>query len=321
MKFVFFSIIIFTFCHYTYGQSNLIIKQTIEDSQMKEILSASGIEIIDNKTYIVSDNQNVLFVKSNQKIRTIFLRDDDNNKAVAKAIKKDFESICHYKTDQHNYLLIISSGSLINTRDSVFIFDIDKEKLISAKNVRSLYNQIQKRMRLPKGQLINIEASTVTDKEILIFHRGNESKQNYLIRFKKQDFINYLINKHPVPEFTLTAFNLPIKKELEEMVSPGISGAYTIDNHKILITYSMERTSSNYNDGEILGSYIGMLNLSNNNVISTFFSSKSNNLEIRKIKVEGVAINKLEKNIYQISVVSDNDNGISDFIKLKIGFN
>ena len=300
------------------GQSKIQISKTLEDSQMKEILSASGIEMVNDKTYIVSDNQNVLFVKTNSGIKSIALRKTDHTNFVAKTNKKDFESICHYQTESQNYLLIISSGSLLNTRDSIFIFDITKEQLAYVKNVRELYNNVQKRMGLETGQLINIEASTTTKNKILLFHRGNESKQNYMLSFDKKEFVNYLTSNTNTPDFLLTAINLPIKKELAKIVNPGVSGAYTINDNEIMITYSMERTNSNYNDGEILGSYLGVLNLENNKVVSVPFNSKENKSELRKIKIEGVAIHKQEKNTYQISVVSDNDNGVSDFINLNI---
>lgn len=216
--------------------------------------------------------------------------------------------------------MIISSGSFLDSRDTIFLFDVKREKLAYKKNVRELYKLIQTKMGILQGGLINIEATAATDSDIFMFHRGTESKQNYMIRFKKNEFIDYLINDGSIPNFYIAKVEPPISEQFRTLVTPGISGANSINNNQLLVSYSMEMTESNYSDGEILGSYFGILNLNDLSINSTYFKDQKNHSEHRKIKVEGIVYHKKEANNISLSVVSDNDNDASQFIQLKASF-
>ena len=303
-----------------FAQKNISITETVEDYQIEGILSASGIEVINHITYIVSDNQNVLFVKDKKSIKAIPLNGNETSDKINKTIKKDFESLCHIQYKKYNYLMIVSSGSVKDNRDTIFVLDTKTQKLTYKKNVRELYNLIQTKMGIKEGQLINIEASTSTSQYIFMFHRGNESGQNYMIQFPKDELIEYLIGENKTPQFSISTIDPPIRENLKNKVLPGISGAYTISDNELLITYSMEMTNSNYHDGEIIGSYFGILNLLNSKITSAFFPDKQDQNKLRVIKIEGIVLNRKTKSHYQISVVSDNDNGFSQFIKMDTVF-
>lgn len=73
-----------------FTQNEVQVKQVYHDYQMNKILSASGIEIIDGKTYIVSDNQNVLFIKSGTSIKYLAINKSDNDEKIHKGVKKRF---------------------------------------------------------------------------------------------------------------------------------------------------------------------------------------------------------------------------------------
>ncbi len=92
----------------------------------------------------------------------------------------------------------------------------------------------------------------------------------------------------------------------------GFSGACVLqDNSGLLFTASLEATSNAYNDGEILGSYIGTIKFND------FDKGISNtkpvivNGEILKTKLEGVSIKSFKNNELKIITVSDNDDGTS----------
>lgn len=289
---------------------------------MDVILSSSGIEIVNGVTYIVSDNQNTIFKKDGNVITPIKINTTDNTDEVAKIDKKDFESLCYVNYKNSEYLLVVSSGSVKHTRDTLFIFDIEKQKVIHKKNIRDLYNNIQKEMGLNKNQLVNIEASTLNENNIIFFHRGNESGKNASISIPKNELLEYVLNNNKIPEFEVRKIELPIDKRFQGQALPGISGAYTLSKTKILITYSLEATQSNYHDGRILGSYIGILDLENGQVISTPIYENGNPTADRIIKAEGIILeSELNDNFLQISVVSDNDNGDAEYLSLKIRLN
>ena len=318
MRSIFLITLFFTYT-LSFSQSKVSFEGYTIDFQLSDILSASGIEQINDKTYIISDNQNVLFIKKDKEIQAIPLNPSDNIKKVQKKDKKDFESLCYIPYKNKDLLMIVSSGSHLISRDTIYLFNTKKQKIFYKKNVRELYNNIQKKMGLAKGQLINIEASTLVGENILLFHRGNESGQNYLIEISKMDFMNYITNDKNPPDFKLKKINLPVSDKFIEKALPGISGAYTLKNNTILISYSLEATKSNYTDGEILASYIGILNTENMLVSSIIIPDKENPNKARIIKAEGViSKTELKNNSIIISTVSDNDNDKAEYLEIEI---
>ena len=106
-------------------------------------------------------------------------------------------------------------------------------------------------------------------------------------------------------------FDLPVY----ENVPSGFSGAcYYHDG--IIFTASMEDTSSEISDGEILGSYVGYIPLSDitqGKYISTLLTR--NNKALSK-KLEGVYAYEFRGKKQLITVI-DNDDGTSDIITME----
>ena len=93
----------------------------------------------------------------------------------------------------------------------------------------------------------------------------------------------------------------------------GFSGACISPDKKFLIfTSSVESTLDVYHDGEVLGSFIGMIPLQGVNALNQIKSwpVKENQLFI-KTKLESVCVKNQEHQLYDLLCVSDNDDGKS----------
>ena len=96
----------------------------------------------------------------------------------------------------------------------------------------------------------------------------------------------------------------------------GFSGATTLKNQpKIIFTSSVEDTSNAYDDGEILGSFIGIIDISNNAISNTFEYCEIPNIDIN-FKVESVTVSEEISLTMQtkLVLVTDNDLGNSTVI-------
>ena len=84
---------------------------------------------------------------------------------------------------------------------------------------------------------------------------------------------------------------------------------------KIIFTASVENTDNAYDDGEILGSFIGIIDLSNNE-ISSLFDFCMVPQDKSKLKIESVAIDD-ENSIGNTTLIliADDDQGSSTLIK------
>ncbi len=102
----------------------------------------------------------------------------------------------------------------------------------------------------------------------------------------------------------------------------GFSGVCILpDNRGLLFTASLEATNDAYSDGEILGSYIGLVKFENleNGIIHTELIKQNNKTLITKI--EGISVKSMDKNKANIIAVSDNDDGTSWIFEITLDIN
>ena len=89
-------------------------------------------------------------------------------------------------------------------------------------------------------------------------------------------------------------------------------------NNGLLFTASLEATSDATSDGEILGSYIGIIEFSNFNHRITDTQILKVENKILKTKIEGIAVKSMQNNKVKVICVSDNDNGTSWIYELRV---
>ena len=281
---------------------------------LPELSSASGIAINNNSIYIVGDDSPWLF-KLNDSFNIVehyrlSAIDSIVGGRVPGSVKADFE--CMEKLND-SMLLVISSGSYIHKRDTAYLFDIRNNEITHKKNIRDLFEKIKQSAMLPDENEINVEGLAIGPDKVYLLHRGNVS-ENFIIEIDKTSWHDYFTSAGPLPSISIYKFNLPHY----DNVPSGFSGA-CYHNDGIIFTASMEDTSSEISDGEILGSIVGYIPLSEIRTgknITTLLKSKN---KILSKKLEGVSVHNINNKSQLITVV-DNDDGTSDLIIMEISF-
>lgn len=286
---------------------------------LHKLSSASGISNHNETLFIVGDDIPWLYeLDENLKIidsTKISGVDSSYEGRTPKFLKSDFESTEIILDDYVYKIIIISSGSVMHTRDTAYMVDIEKKEKILAKNLRPLYEEIKLQSKLHENNEINIEGTAFSDDHAFLIHRGNVS-ENLIIETNRNAFLDYIKNNAPIPDFKIYRFNLPVYKG----VSAGFSGVSMLpDKSGLLFTASMEDTGDEVNDGAVLGSYIGIIPFSGiqNGEYSAELLMLNNSILAKKLEGITVLPNSGEKEL-NVVTVCDNDDGTSDILTFSI---
>ena len=259
--------------------------------------SASGLVYQENKLYIISDSSSFLYeyTISEEKLNKIALIENAQEN-IPKKQKPDFESISQ-KGDE---LIILGSGSTEN-RNQIFTYDTNSKK-VKEKNFATFYEKIKSELNIKEDEL-NIEGLIVTEKTIYFLQRGNGSTS--------KNGIIYADDEPENPKFKFIPFDLPKIKNVETTFTDGI----LVDN-KIYFLATAEATLSTYDDGEVLGSIIGSIDIK---TMTIDFTEKITDTQ----KLEGITFYKKTNTQIEFLLCEDNDTAIleSHIYKLVLNLN
>ena len=294
------------------------------------IPSASGLEIIQDKIYVVGDDSPFLYVLdavSLQLVDKIKLFDTNffTSGRIPKALKPDLECLTTITLAGQECLLAFGSGSA-PTRNKCYTINLPagatKAPKVKEYSLQHLYTQLQQDKNLMADDLLNIEAAATTpDNQLILLQRAALTGPNALIRFNTAEFTQYLTgNQKQVPAFNTLAFDLPNIHNIDAR----FSGAY-VYNNRLFFTASVENTTDAILDGEVLGSFVGWLQISDIKPNATTAIPLHTALitdetgATYKGKIESLAIQRQEAtNVYRGLAVTDNDNGESELLELLI---
>ena len=167
----------------------------IENSvTLHDIPSASGIEFLDGKYWLIGDNSPWLFGVNDAfevaEKHSIFSMDFIENGTIRKSKKHDFEAMTALNWEGDSALFIFGSGSKTNRFQGVLVKmnnavhpSIATQKF----DLTDFYSKILEKAKLKDGEL-NIEAAAVLGDHLFLFNRG----KNKLISLKVKHFIDYL---------------------------------------------------------------------------------------------------------------------------------
>lgn len=275
---------------------------------LEGVHSASGIEIYKNKYLIIGDNSKWLYeLNKNLKLKNqfgILNTPDKTNDTIPKKMKPDFEASCI--VGQHLY--IFGSGSLSPTRDTLVKTELENLNEFRTFSLTSFYSVLQKELNAE----LNIEAALYYKEQIILLNRAN----NAMIIIHLVDFENFILEKTDKIEMQIIPFDLPVYKN----VPANFSGACLIPNtNKILFTASLEATENWIDDGDVLGSYVGVIEFDAKDVpvLKSVMPIIENN-EYCKVKAESIVVSKITKSIIKAVLVTDSDGGNSELIELDI---
>jgi hypothetical protein len=279
---------------------------TVLKSQLiNNVPSGSGMGASKKSCYVISDDSPYLFKldSSNQIITKteIFATTHLHENRILKKYKPDFEAL---EVINENELIIFGSGSSSPQRDLFLHISLKDSVTVKTYQITSFYNNLRK-SKLLKNAPLNIEGVAFYNDTIYLFNRG----KNVIFSFIYKDLLAYFNGEAAYPEPKTTLFSLPKINGIES----GFSGATILKNKPLIIfTSSVENTgNSAYNDGEILSSFIGTIEMSENKVSNHYKSAPIPNVE-KALKVEAVTIvNDDTPEKIEISLVTDDDMGSS----------
>lgn len=267
--------------------------------QIIGIGSASGLVYKDNSLFIISDNSSVLYEyniqsKNLETHKLLETAEGTPTENIPKAQKPDFESIANFGEDCY----IFGSGSTEN-RNKMVHFDINQKQKIAETDVTDLYLVMQN-FGNTKPEDFNIEGVVYNGENWFLFNRGNgASGKNGIFTIggnNLTDDFSVLYNSYKLPK---------IKGK-----QSSFTDAVRVEG-KIYFLATVEDTKSTYDDGAVLGTFIGRLDIEKMKIDFTQKISDSH-------KFEGLTIFKEnEKSIeFLLCEDKDNDDLKSDIFKL-----
>ncbi|MES2702656.1 MAG: hypothetical protein V4649_08460 [Bacteroidota bacterium] len=291
---------------------SVTIRQTVV---LDSLPSGSGLIWEGGNAYVVGDDATSLLKISDdlQQIHRIHITGQpDTVFKISKAIKPDYESAVSGEIDGQSSLFAFGSGSL-PAREQLLQVSLANGQNQHVASLSTLYAAIRTELHLPDSTM-NIEGAARCKGWLYLFLR----KENIAVRMLWTDFVQYL-DSGAIPQFKHQVIRLPTYNG----ISAGFSGAAEVaqDGNQLLFCASLENTANAIDDGEITGSYIGVLRMQDNGELileaTTLLKDTAGN--IVKEKIESIAITgKKENGDITAMLVADNDGATTTLFKIHI---
>lgn len=279
--------------------------------ELTNIPSASGIVILNEDLFVICDNAPWLF-RLNHKFdieakHPLFADFTDN--IIPKSRKADLEAMTVIHHDGQPELYIFGSGSKSPERDVLLCVNLNDSSNVKQYSLTEFYHEL-KEISILNHTNFNIEAASSSAEHLYLFNR----EANLIFQFKLSQFLNYVHHSGSFPVPQQFSISLPFIKHIPARFS-GASEV-TKDN-KIIFTASVENNLNPIDDGAILGSFVGVLDLAKIHVSNqpkcVLLSENGAGL---KIKTESVAVRSQNTNgEFNVIMISDSDGGASEIIE------
>ena len=302
-------IITLTFMSYIFACQNMPMHfKILNQKKLEKVSGASGIIKFNNYYYVIGDDSPYLF-KLNSEFNIISeyqvseIPVDLETGRIPKKDKHDLETL---EMISEKEMISFGSGSKSPERDEFIRIIIGNGITVKKYKLTAFYNAL-KSLEILKDSELNIEAVAHIDGLLYIFNR----RKNVIFTVNYKDFLGFIENNSPLPEIKFIEFKLPDTNGIEA----GFSGATAWGKSKILVTSSVEDTDNAYDDGEILGSFIGVISVDNNKINKTINWVSIQN-ENKSLKIESIAVDNenSEKDI-DVVLVTDSDGDKSLILK------
>jgi hypothetical protein len=293
--------------------SNFLGAQSLEiqiiDSKHNKILpSGSGMALLQDRIFVVGDDTPFLFeldstfnVVNKWEIAPYDTLVDNR---LPKKTKPDYEAM---EALGDSALLIFASGSSPTLRDWVVLVQFVDNLPVFKKAMTTPFFASLKNHPSMMGAELNLEAVVILGDDVLLFNRG----QHLIFKCNLNALLSHFYENLPIPKVTVFTFSLP---EISGVQS-GFSGAtLSPDNAYILVTTSVEATKNAYDDGRVLGSFIGIIPVEDGKLQESIFAIQQ--LPNTAQKLESiVVIRQSNTHDFLVYLVADNDDGTSVFTK------
>lgn len=275
---------------------------------LHSISGASGIVSYKEHFYVIGDDSPYLHkLDKDFKVvdKFVIFNAEVGVEKIKKSLKPDFEAM---ELINENEILIFGSGSKSPERDLFLKISIEQPHKVISYKVTEFFDKLRALPAL-EGKL-NIEAMAFHKNKLYLINRNT----NAILTYPFDELMKYFDGKGTYPEPEVAVFKLPNIKGIEA----GFSGATVLTKQgKLLFTASVENTDNAYDDGAILGSFVGVIDISGSTLPSTYDYTQ---LE-RAVKVESITVSKhiSEKEI-EVVLVTDSDGKESEYFRCNLSF-
>lgn len=277
--------------------------EAVTFSEVEELPSGSGLTMAGTQLYAVGDDAPFLFqLNRDYQIEEKLLLMDTlgfRGGKIPKKLKPDYEALEFL--DPWG-LLVLGSGSRSPQRDQMLLVPLNNPSQKEVLDGLRFFAYLRNHPALATGAL-NIEAVAYGDSTLWVGNRGT----NVLFGFAMPKLFDALRGGLPIPEARIIELSLPSI----DGITAGFSGAVVVPHqNKIIFTASVEGTDDTYNDGAILGSFIGLLDLETMQIKTLRIPETKG-----PMKVEAVALRSVGgKGQAQIVMITDDDHSLNSWI-------
>jgi hypothetical protein len=303
----------------------------IKHALLENIPSGSGIELINGIIYIIGDDSEYLY-GLNQELKVIhqvalFPCTEKKDGRIPKPVKPDFENMVSFDINGYPHLFVAGSGSRLPQRGIGYLIKLptsyNKKHLVWQKDLNALYHLITSHPDFSENMELNIESCFIAEEYFYFINRSGQE----LIRYPLAEMVEYLQNHSeatPFPEILL----------LE--IAPIDGNAYTCSGAcyfkgTIYVSASCEATDNAYDDGDIIGSAVGYIALSDIPTrgrdktpqqkipVRDLTTIKDKNGTLLKTKWESICLYEHDQDgTVAALAISDLDNGTSELFLLEM---
>ena len=279
----------------------------LQQRSLEGVPSASGLSATDGGFFVVGDDSPLLFkvdAQGNVLERTqIFASEEER---IPKAIKPDIESIA--RLGQDDGMLLFGSGSKIPRRAGIVW--IKPFEMAQHFDASAFYLAIIDACGITLDDL-NIEGAACDGWTLHLLNRGG----NHRVSLQAGDLVRFLLGDGPVPSITCQAYTLPSVGGHPA----GFSGAaFDSGSGRLIFCASIEATDNWIDDGQVLGSYVGWIDLADasGQVHITPVLDQAGATYLGKIEAVEV-VQRISPTHLELVAVTDDDGGGSEFLRIE----
>lgn len=292
----------------------------------EQLPSASGAAYTSSGLYVLGDDSPYLFQLNDsfQVIKKHVLFADSSGidrGRLPKSTKPDLESMAQFKYGRDEMLLLAGSGAA-PTRSSAYLINLSEDMAVTQLDFTRFYTFLKRVLKLETNGQLNLEGMAMDEVYTYLLQRPLGISGNTLIRFDTNAFKRFLMFDGDIPAAALYHFDLPKLGQTQA----GFSGAYTLGD-KLFFTASVEDSPSAVEDGEVLGSYLGMIDLK----ALPYATNSAAPLAVPMLKLSNpdgsgyvgkaeslVVLPEQEQGKYKVIILSDDDQGHSELLQVQL---
>ena len=284
---------------------------TVQHRQvLKGVPSASGIVAVDDRLYVIGDNSAWLYQLNDQYdvANAYVLLPGVMDSILSKDAKPDFEAMTAIPTEGHTGLLVFGSGSKSPERDTIASITLSDSIQTTLYEATTFYDALRSSTYLD-AESMNIEAAATIDTTLYLFNR----EHNLLLEYDLNAVLGFLKGLNELPSYKAYRINLP---ELNGLPAKFSGASAVPGSQQLVFTASVENAPNTYDDGEVLGSYVGIIDLAyvkdGYQPECTLITEDSKTLAIKVESVEVIKVNS--PNVLTVVLVTDSDGGASELL-------